>query len=118
MTILRRQFAMDLKRFAVAVSVCAGFAPAQSPPPKAVPDLSGFWERKDEIGGGNFGGTFQGIPQAAVKPEVIEEAKRVAAAQARGYVVSFGSKWCLTNAYPFFMQHSAAWDIAQTKDEI
>ena len=114
----RGQFALSLRCTVLLVAVCAAVAPAQNTAPKAVTDLSGFWERKDEIGGGNFGGTFQGIPQAAVKPEVIEEAKRVAAAQARGYVVSFGSKWCLTNAYPFFMQHSAAWDIAQTKDEI
>ncbi len=82
------------------------------------PDLSGFWERKDEFGGGSFGGTLERIPRASIKPEYIEEAKRQAAAQARGDVVSFGSKWCLTNSYPFFMQHSAAWDIAQSKDEI
>jgi len=84
----------------------------------ATPDLSGFWERKDEFGGGSFGGTLARIPRASVKPEVIEEAKRAAAAQARGDVVSYGSKWCLTNTYPFFMQHSAAWDIVQTQDEI
>jgi hypothetical protein len=33
-------------------------------------------------------------------------------------VVSLGSKWCLTNQYPFFMQHSAVWDIVQTDHEI
>ena len=83
-----------------------------------VPDISGFWERKDLVGGGNFGGTFSNIPQASIKPEYIEAAKRAAAAQARGEVVSFGSKWCLTNSYPFFMQHSAAWDVAQSQEEI
>jgi len=91
----------------------------QSPTPKSkVPDLSGFWERKDEFGGGSFGGTLERIPRASVKPEVIAEARRQAAAQARGEVVSFGSRWCLTNSYPFFMQHSAAWDIVQTDDEV
>lgn len=101
------------------VGASAGVALAQSTSSKSpVPDLSGFWERKDEFGGGSFGGTLERIPHAAVKPEILAEAKRAAAAQAQGYVVSFGSKWCLTNAYPFFMQHSAAWDIAQTQDEI
>lgn len=113
-----RELVMNLKCVIIWVGICTGVVFAQPPRSKSVPDLSGFWERKDEVGGGSFAGTFAGIPQAAVKPEVIEEAKRMAAAQARGYVVSFASKWCLTNTYPFFMQHSAAWDIAQTQDEI
>ncbi len=115
-------------KFRMNVARCAVFAAiwmvpgtsllyAQNAPAK-VPDLSGFWERKDEVGGGNFGGTFSNIPKAEIKPEFLEAAKRAAAAQARGEVVSFGSKWCLTNSYPFFMQHSAAWDIAQSQDEI
>jgi hypothetical protein len=83
-----------------------------------VPDFSGFWERKDEFGGGNFGGTLARIPKASVKPEIEEQARQLAAAQARGEVVSFNSKWCVTNLFPFFMQHSAAWNIAQSKDEI
>ncbi len=107
---------------AVAVALlalmCAGTAAAQNNNAAKVPDLSGFWERKDEFGGGNFGGTLARIPRADVKPEILEEARRQAAAQARGQVVSFGSKWCLTNSYPFFMQHSAAWDLVQSKDEI
>jgi len=98
-------------------STGAVFAQSASSKP-SVPDFSGFWERKDEFGGGSFGGTLERIPKAAVKPEIIAEARRAAAAQAQGYVVSFGSRWCLTNTYPFFMQHSAAWDIAQTQDEI
>src|SRR6201998_1455338 len=80
------------------------------------PDLSGFWERKDDVGSGSFGGTLERIPKAALKPEIIEANKRIAAQQQAGYVVSFGSKWCLTNFYPFFMQHSAAWDIVQTPE--
>src|SRR5690242_6486164 len=101
------------------IGLSGAFAQAQNNAPKAsVPDLSGFWERKDEFGGGSFGGTLERIPRAAVKPEVIEQAKRAAAAQQRGEVVSYGSKWCLTNSYPFFMQHSAAWDIVQTQEEI
>ena len=52
---------------------------------------------------------------AEVKPEIIAEAKRAAAAQTRGEVVSYGSKWCLTNSYPFFMQHSAVEITVNTK---
>jgi hypothetical protein len=84
----------------------------------SVPDLSGFWERKDDTGSGTFGGTLEGIPKAALKPEIIAANREEAARQARGEVVSAGSKWCLTNQYPFFMQHSAVWDIVQTEEEI
>ena len=73
-------------------------------PNGSVPDLSGFWERKDEVGSGSFGGTLEGIPRAALKPEIIAANREAAARQARGEVVSLGSKWCLTNQYPFFMQ--------------
>src|SRR5262249_43604036 len=52
------------------------------------------------------------------KPEIVAANREAAARQARGEVVSLSSKWCLTNQYPFFMQHSAAWDIVQTDDEI
>jgi hypothetical protein len=103
---------------AVAVFLPGGLALAQTATKPAVPDFGGFWERKDEFGGGNFGGTLERIPKAAVKPEILEEARRQAAAQARGEVVSYGSRWCLTNSYPFFMQHSAAWDVVQNEDEI
>ena len=94
-------------------------AQAQSARPKSpVPDLSGFWERKDDVGSGNFGGTLERIPKAALKPEIVAANREAAARQARGEVVSLGSKWCLTNQYPFFMQHSAVWDIVQTDNEI
>src|SRR5579863_670938 len=102
-------FARGVALAAVWTFAGGAVAWAQTAPAK-VPDLSGFWERKDEFGGGNFGGTLERIPKASIKPEFIEAAKRAAAAAARGEVVSFGSKWCLTNSYPFFMQHSAAWD--------
>ena len=94
-------------------------AVGQSVRPRAsVPDLSGFWERRDDVGSGSFGGTLERIPKAALKPEVIAANREAAARQARGEVVSLGSKWCLTNQYPFFMQHSAVWDIVQTDHEI
>lgn len=96
-----------------AVAVGQGVRPSSS-----VPDLSGFWERKDDVGSGSFGGTLERIPKAALSPEVIAANREAAARQARGEVVSLGSKWCLTNQYPFFMQHSAVWDIVQTDHEI
>lgn len=96
-----------------AVAVGQGVRPRSS-----VPDLSGFWERKDDVGSGSFGGTLERIPKAALSPEVIAANREAAARQARGEVVSLGSKWCLTNQYPFFMQHSAVWDIVQTDHEI
>jgi hypothetical protein len=84
-----------------------------------VPDLSGFWERHDDVGGGNFGGILEKIiPKASLTPEVVKANQETAARQAQGEVVAFGSKWCLSNLYPFFMQHSAAWDLFQTDTEI
>jgi hypothetical protein len=113
-----RHFGLGFAGIAALAALSQGLAFAQAAANSPVPDFAGFWERKDEFGGGNFGGTLERIPKAAVKPEIIEEARRQAAAQARGEVVSYGSRWCLTNAYPFFMQHSAAWDIVQNEDEI
>lgn len=103
-----------------AVALMAGGAAlGQSTAPKgSVPDLSGFWERKDDLGSGSFGGTLERVPKASIKPEIMAANREAAARQARGEVVSLGSKWCLTNQYPFFMQHSAAWDIVQTSSEI
>jgi hypothetical protein len=109
-----------MKNFVFLLFGCAAVSPgvlAQTVPGK-VPDISGFWERKDDTGSGSFGGTLEKIPKASLKPEVIEANRRTQAQQEAGYVVPFGSRWCLTNSYPFFMQHSAAWDIVQTQDEI
>jgi hypothetical protein len=86
--------------------------------PNSVPDLSGLWERKDEIGGGSFGGLNNMIfPKAVLTPEVIKANQEAAARQQKGDVVSFASKWCATTAYPFFMQ-DAGWDLLQTQDEV
>lgn len=85
----------------------------------SVPDLSGSWERKDDVGGGSFGGILEKIiPKAQLQPEFIEANRRQASREQAGDVVSFSSKWCQTQRYPFFMQHSAAWHIVQTEDEL
>ena len=92
---------------------------AQGQTAKAPPDLSGYWERHDDVGGGNFGGIFDKIiPKAQLAPAVVKANQEQAARQNRGDVVAFGSKWCQTSSYPFFMQHSAAWSIAQTANEV
>jgi hypothetical protein len=84
-----------------------------------IPDLSGSWERMDDVGGGSFGGILEKIiPKASLKPEFIEANRRQAAREQAGDVVAFSSKWCQTMRYPFFMQHSAAWHIVQTDDEV
>jgi hypothetical protein len=107
-----------------AVLVAAGFliggpAAAQSAgSPGSVPDLSGFWERKDETGSGSFGGTLAKLPLPALTPEVIQANRQKAGTERAGYVVSFTSKWCMNLAYPFMMQHSAPFNILQTADEI
>lgn len=73
----------------------------------------------DDVGGGSFGGILEKIiPKASLKPEFIEANRREAARQKAGDVVAFSSKWCQTFRYPFFMQHSAAWRIVQTDDEM
>jgi hypothetical protein len=107
--------------FVKFVLACAALSPCAAVAQNGVsrhPDLSGFWERKDDTGSGSFGGTLEKIPKAALKPEIIEANRQAQARQQAGYVVSYASRWCLTNLYPFFMQHSAAWDLVQTEDEI
>jgi len=106
-----------LRRLVLFAGMVAGSGVliAQSAAP---PDLAGFWERKDETGSGNFGGTLEKLPKASIKPEIVKANQEAAARAERGEVVSFGSKWCSTNSYPFFMQHSAAWDLFQSQDEI
>jgi len=95
----------------------SGYVAAQS---AAKPvDLSGSWERRDDVGGGSYGGIFEKIiPKAILKPEYIEANRRETARQNAGDVVSFALKWCQTFRYPFLMQHSAAWRIGQTDDEV
>src|SRR4051812_25994528 len=85
-----------------ALLTCGNYSFGQ--PGASVPDLSGSWERMDDVGGGSFGGILEKIiPKAALKPEFIEANRREAARQQSGDVVAFSSKWCQTFHYPFFM---------------
>lgn len=104
---------------ALAISLLLGTACMMAQAPANVSDLSGSWERMDDVGGGSFGGILEKIiPKALLKPEFIEANRRQAAREQAGDVVAFSSKWCQTFRYPFFMQHSAAWHIVQTDDEV
>ncbi len=89
-------------------------AVGQSAPKSSVPDLSGFWERKDDVGSGSFGGTLERIPKAALTPEIIAANREAAARQAREEVVSLGSKWCLTNSSWRSLGITAAMSIIRT----
>jgi hypothetical protein len=87
--------------------------------PNRVPDLSGLWERTDEVGGGSIAGLNEIIfPKASLKPEVLKENQENVGRQQRGNVVGYGSKWCMTSPYPSFMQDAAAWELFQTQHEI
>jgi len=104
---------------AVAAVLTFGVQDLAAQSASKVPDFSGSWERMDDVGGGSFGGILAKIvPPASLRPEFIEANRREAARQNAGDVVAFSSKWCQTFKYPFFMQHSAAWHIVQTDDEV
>ena len=110
-----------LKAGLIAVMLCvaSGGAAAQTP------DLTGFWERHDDVGAGFFGGLDEKIPRAALlNPQDMqrpgegnqlppEEGKPHPVGQA--YVVTTGR---CPGGVPFMMGHSAALDIVQSKDEI
>src|SRR5690242_13579345 len=65
------------------------------------PDLSGFWERRDESGSGSFGGVSGGVPPAQVTPQAKKLMDDARARQQAGYVVSFASRYCQYLGMPF-----------------
>src|ERR1051326_6592158 len=89
------------------------------------PDLTGFWERKDMAGGGNFGGLDARVPKAvlvpalAAQPDVAGDQPPANAATptrpGEAYIVTTGR---CGGGMPFMMGHSAALDILQTDGEI
>ena len=100
--------------------LCAAMVDAQT-----APDLTGFWERHDDVGSGSFNGLDEKIPPAALidpksmpgpgggaqlPPEVGNPHK-----VGEPYVVTTGR---CASGIPFMMGHSAALDIVQTKDEV
>jgi hypothetical protein len=84
----------------------------------SVPDLSGFWEMRDDSGSGSFTGLSQKVPPAAITPEVKKINAEAKARQEAGYVVSFGSRYCQYLGMPFIMGQSPPIDIVQAKGEI
>jgi hypothetical protein len=86
--------------------------------PDSKPDLSGFWERRDDSGSGSFGGVSQRVPPAEVTAEATEFAAHERARQEAGYVISVASRYCHYLGMPFIMGQSPPIDIVQSKDEI
>jgi hypothetical protein len=105
--------------FAIWV-LCAAMVNAQTP------DLTGFWERHDDVGAGSFGGLDEKIPRAdLIDPQVMPrpgEGTQLPAEAGKPhkvgepYVVTTGR--CGGGGMPFMMGHSAALDILQSKDEV
>ena len=83
-----------------------------------MPDLSGFWERRDESGSDSFGKFGEKVPAAQVTPEVKKFNDEAKARQQAGYVVSFSSRYCQYLGMPFLMGQSPPINIVQGKDEI
>jgi hypothetical protein len=82
------------------------------------PDISGFWERRDESGSGSFGGVSELVPAAQITDQVKKLNEETKARQQAGYVVSFASRYCQYLGMPFLMGQSPPIDIVQGKDEI
>ena len=108
---------------AVGLVVMAQFSWAQAS--RGKPDLTGFWERKDMAGAGNFGGLDARVPKAvlvpalAAQPDVAGNQPPANAATptrpGEAYIVTTGR---CGGGMPFMMGHSAALDILQTDGEI
>jgi hypothetical protein len=93
---------------------------------QTAPDLTGFWERHDDVGAGSFSGLDEKIPRAAlIDPQSMpspgggaqlppEEGKPHKVGEP--YIVTTGR--CGGGGMPFMMGHSAALDILQSKDEV
>lgn len=82
------------------------------------PDLSGFWERRDESGAGSLGAVNELIPAAQITDQVKKLNEQAKAREQAGYVVSFASRYCQYLGMPFIMGQSPPIDILQSKDEI
>jgi len=91
------------------------------------PDLTGFWERHDDVGAGSFGRPDEKIPKAALLDPQSSmprpgEGTQLPAEEGKPhkvgepYVVTTGR--CGGGGMPFMMGHSAALDIVQSKDEV
>jgi hypothetical protein len=89
----------------------------------SMPDLTGFWERHDDVGAGSFGGLDEKIPKAdLINPqEMPREVTQLPPTEGKPHKV--GEAYVVTtsrcgNGMPFMMGHSAALDIVQSTDEV
>jgi hypothetical protein len=102
-------------------SLFAATLPAANP----APDLTGFWERHDDVGAGSFGGLDEKIPPAdLINPqEMPPPGGGAQLPYSEGKPHKVGDPYVVTtgrcaNGIPFMMGHSAALDIVQSKDEV
>jgi hypothetical protein len=94
---------------AAAVVAAADPAAAAAARRAAHPDLSGFWELRDDS---------KVVQPASLTPAAIEAAKKnQAAMQASGEILTFASRWCHPLGTPFIMGDSAPLDIVQIPRE-
>lgn len=105
---------------------CAGDQAAVAPPLAATTaaaplDLSGYWVRTDEAGGGSFGGMLALLPKAELQPAAKAEGEAEAAqrlADEAALEKKDGNVYrvradCDAAALTFMMQHSGALSVVQ-----
>src|SRR5437868_2921143 len=99
------------------IAICGLFA-ALANAANSAPDLTGFWERHDDVGAGSFGGLDEKIPKAdLINPQEMPRPREVTQLPpAEGKPHKVGEAYVVTtgrcgNGMPFMMGHSAALDI-------
>src|SRR5262245_2654 len=93
----------------------AGFAQTANP----APDLSGMWLVQDP-GSGSFEEWFANVPKPELRPDIVEDNKKLAASANAGNVVNTARRLatCPIGNLPLMMASSPALNIVQTKDEV
>jgi hypothetical protein len=86
---------------------------------QAPPDISGMWLVQDP-GSGNFENWFANVPKPELRPEIIEDNKKLEASANAGNVVNVARRLatCPIGNLPLMMASSPALNIVATRDEI
>lgn len=111
---------MKLERWlgiaAVGLFLAGPWAQAQN---NAPPDLSGMWLVQDP-GSGSFEEWFANVPPPQLRPEIIEDNKKLEASANAGNVVNVARRLatCPVGNLPLMMASSPALNLVQTKDEV